>query len=158
MTRRHQARAARIERIIEYRRRLTEQAQQRLAEESRAASAAEEALARLRQSRRELAEDLERLVSTPVDPAVLEAGELYQRWLAHRAREQESLLDVARQREEQARELLVAQQREQRKLEKVQEHWQAESNREARRHEDLQLDEAALSRYCLERHPEGAGR
>ena len=34
MTRTQRARAARLERIIEYRRRLTEQAQQRLAEES----------------------------------------------------------------------------------------------------------------------------
>ncbi len=158
MTRTPRARTARLERIIEYRRRLTEQAQQRLAEESRAASAAEEALDRLKRSRRELADDLEQLASTPVDPAVLETGELYQRWLAQQASEHARTLELAREREEAAREALLSQQREQRKLEKVQERWQAESSREARRQESLLLDEFALSRYCQSRQQEGASQ
>ena len=158
MTRTQRARAARLERIIEYRRRLTEQAQQRLAEESRAVSAAEEALDRLQQSQRELAQDLERLARALTDPAVLETGELYQRWLAQRTSEQARTLELARQREEAARDALLSQQREKRQLEKVQERWHAESSREARRQESLLLDEFALSRYCQNRQQEGASQ
>ncbi|GBD15854.1 hypothetical protein HRbin26_00748 [bacterium HR26] len=156
MTRTQRARAARLERIIEYRRRLTEQAQQRLAEESRAVSAAEEALDRLKQSRRELVQDLDCLARTLTDPVVLETGDLYQRWLAQQASEQARTLELARQREEAARDALLSQQREKRKLEKVQERWHAESSREARRQEGLLLDEFALSRYCHDRREEGA--
>lgn len=158
MTRTPRTRAARLERIIEYRRRLTEQAQQRLAEESRAVSAAEEALDRLEQRRRELVQGLDCLARALTDPAVLETGDLYQRWLAQQASEQARTLELARQREEAARDALLSQQREQRKLEKVRERWHAESSREARRQESLLLDEIALSRYCQNQQQEGASQ
>ncbi|MCM8749717.1 flagellar export protein FliJ [Thermomicrobiaceae bacterium CFH 74404] len=158
MTRTQRTRAARLERIIEYRRRLTEQAQQRLAEESHAVSVAEEALDRLQQRQRELAQNLERLARAVADPAVLETGDLYQRWMAQQVSEQARTLELARRREEAARDTLLFQQREKRKLEKVQERWQAESSREVRRQESLLLDEIALSRYHQNRQQEGASQ
>jgi flagellar export protein FliJ len=149
------ARVARLARIIGYRRRLTEWAQQRLAAESRAVSAAEDALDQLQAHRRELAEDLERLARSPVNPALLESGERYQRWLGGRVRAETSVLEAARCREEEARQHLLVQQREQRKVEKLQARWQLEALRAAQRLNGQQLDEAALTRYRLERSTEG---
>jgi len=148
-------RVARLARIIEYRRRLTEQAKRRLAEESRAVSAAEHVLEQLQQQRREVAHRLERLAHSPVDPALLESGERYQRWLGERVQEELRALEAARSREEEARRQLLGQQREQNKLEKLQVRWQLDAFREEQRQEGRQLDEAALVRYRRERSTEG---
>lgn len=117
MVRTLRQRAARMQRLLEYREQLVEEAQRRFAEEQRFVAACETALAQLEASQRALAVSLATLAGKSVDATLLSGAEAYQAWLSQRRDEREAALAEAKRRAEAARAALVAQRREAKKVE-----------------------------------------
>ncbi len=136
-------RAARIQRLLEYREQLVEEAQRRLAEEQRAIAACEAALAQLEKSQQALAMSLATLAGRSVEATLLSSAEMYSAWLVQRRDEREAALADAKRRAEAARAALVAQRREAKKLELVQARWLGELRRAELVVEAKFLDEIA---------------
>lgn len=143
MVRALRQRAARMQRLLEYREQLVEEAQRRLAEEQRFVVACEAALAQLEASQRALAVSLATLAGKSVDATLLSGAEAYQAWLSQRRDEREAALAEAKRRAEAARAALVAQRREAKKLEHVRARWLGEVRRAELAAEAKLLDEIA---------------
>ncbi len=139
-------RAKRMERLLEHRQSLVDEAQRQLAEQQRWVAACEAVLAQLAASQRSLAAGLAQLANRWVDAEVLADAETYESWLERRRAEEEARLEQAKRQAELARAALIAQRREAKKLELVRARWLSEAQRREQAAEAALLDELATVR------------
>jgi flagellar export protein FliJ len=139
-------RAKRMERMLEHRQSLVEEAQRQLAEQQRWVATCEAVLAQLAASQRSLAAGLAQLANRSVDAEILAGAETYESWLEQRRAEEAARLEQAKHRAELARAALIAQRREAKKLELVRARWLSEAQRREQAAEAALLDELATVR------------
>lgn len=134
----------RLEQVLEYRRRLTESAQQMLAERTRERTALEASLAQVERERAALASYLEQaLDGDAVDLAALAVAEAYDDSLRTTAMRQAQAKLDALAREEEALSQLLDRRRSQRVLEKLRERAIREAEERHQAAEARLLDEVA---------------
>ncbi len=136
----------RLERVLEHRKRQTEEAQQALAARAVERSQAEAALDRLASERGALVDYLSRLSGADLDVAALAAAEEYARHLRLSVDEQARAVREAQAREEEARSLLLERKVDQGVLERLRDRALQERVARERASEALLLDEIATTR------------
>lgn len=138
----------RLERVLEHRRRLTEHAQQTLAERARQRAAVEQALALTEQEYAALLDyQAEQVADPELDLDVLAAAEVYADHLRATALQQTHAWQAAQTEERAAREQFLDRRIDQRVLEKLRERQEREQAERQRAAEERLLDEIATLRY-----------
>jgi flagellar export protein FliJ len=157
MTPVNRQRLQRLQRLLDYRRQRTTEAQQQLAAATQLVLSWEAQLESLDQARHLLGCDVERAGGQVIEPALLDASAVYLHWLNEQAECAQDHLAVAQSEEAQARDRLLTERKEERKIERLYDRWSHLLHRHTQQRELQQLDETALQRYRAQVNPEEQG-